>query len=180
MILHRLVPAVVLMALAAGAAPGATPAAAMAERRCDVQANVADMDPAGLNVRATPGGAVIGALKANGDWVRLHVTGQSGGWLRIDLATLYQDNGPVDEKTIFRGHGYVAVNKVGVETLNPGAILRATASDSGRVVFKGPMDEETAPKPTVLGCDGAFLQLRVGGVTGWTKDFCTNQRTTCS
>ncbi len=166
-------PLTVLFALAVGSAQAA-------ETRCDVLLNVADKDPAGLNVRAAPGGPVIGALKARTDWVRVHVTGQAGDWMRIDGATLYSDDLPRGEKVVFKGAGYVALRKLEIETLNPGAVLRALPSDAGKAVFKAPMGDDKAPKAQVIGCDGRFLNLRIGGVTGWTRDVCTNQRTTCS
>ena len=61
-------------------------------RACDVQLNVNDPDPAGLNVRAAPGGAVIGALKPKGEWVQVHVVGSSGAWASIEGATLYTED----------------------------------------------------------------------------------------
>jgi hypothetical protein len=173
--------AAVLLLVGLALAPiSATAAAAPPVRACDVLLNVTDPDPAGLNVRATPGGAVVGVLKAKGDWVRAHVTGDAGDWLRIDGAVLYDDALPNGEKSLFHGEGWAHVSKLGFETLNPRAEVRGAPGSSGPVIFTAPAEEEKIPKAQVLGCDGPFVKVRIGGVVGWTRDFCSNQRTTCS
>src|SRR5580704_1131751 len=75
---------------------------------CDAALDVADQDPAGLNVRATPDGAIIGKLKARGRWVEVEVTGQDGGWARIKSATLQADENDNNvEKLMWKGTGWV-------------------------------------------------------------------------
>ena len=64
------------------------PAARAAERRCDIEINVVDQDAAGMNVRGAPGGVVIGALKAKGRWVQVHLVGQDGDHLGRRRASL--------------------------------------------------------------------------------------------
>ena len=166
----------ILVALGGGAAEAAQPA----ERRCDVSLNVTDQDTAGLNVRSAPSGPVVGVLKARNAWVQVHVVGAAGDWLRIDRGRLIDDALSGGEKAVFSGQGFVHVSKLGVESLNPGGVLRATPFEGGRVVFKAPMDDAKIPKAVVLGCEGPFLQLRVGGVVGWTREYCSNQYTTCA
>ncbi|MFI4936725.1 MAG: hypothetical protein ACHP7N_19145 [Caulobacterales bacterium] len=149
-------------------------------RACDVRLNVTDQDPAGLNVRAAPAGAVIGALKAKGAWVQVHVTGQAGEWARIDGATLYDDALADGERPMFKGAGFVAFSKLGIEELKPNAQILAGPSDDARRLLAIPNEDESLlPPALVLGCSGAFLQVRVQGVVGWTRGFCANQRTTC-
>ncbi|MGA0600461.1 hypothetical protein ACO2Q3_07110 [Caulobacter sp. KR2-114] len=174
--------AALLAAVAAVAIPNGRPASAMqlAARTCDVRLNVIDQDPAGLNVRAAPGGGVIGVLKARNAWVETHVVGQMGEWLRIDEAVLIDDDQPDGEKRLFKGDGYVHVSKLGFETLNPNGVVRALPGGRGAVVYRAPTDEAKIARAQVLGCDGAEVQVRVGAVTGWTRDFCSNQRTTCA
>src|SRR5580704_2507687 len=93
----------VAVALAAGSG-----AAQAAITPCDVSVDVADQDPAGLNVRATPDGAIIGKLKARGRWVEVEVTGQDGGWARIKSATLQADENDNNvEKLMWKGTGWV-------------------------------------------------------------------------
>ena len=166
----------IFLALGGGVAGAAQPA----EKHCDVNLNVTDQDPAGLNVRSAPSGPVVGVLKARNAWVQVHVVGSAGDWLRIDRGRLIDDALPGGEKAVFSGQGCVHVSKLGVESLNPGGVLRATPSQSGRVVFKAPMDDAKVPKAVVLGCEGPFLQVRVGGVVGWTRQYCSNQYTTCA
>lgn len=172
-----------LAALAVAAAPAALHGATaqpVPERTCDVRLNVTDQDPAGLNVRATPGGAVIGTLKARNTWVETHVVGQVGDWMRIDEAVLIDDALADGEKTVFHGRGFVHVSKLGFEVLNPGAAIHAQPSEDAPVVLRTPPDEDHAPKAQLLGCAGAYVQVKVGVVAGWTRQFCSNQRTTCA
>ncbi len=164
------------LALGGGVAEAAQPG----ERHCDVNLNVTDQDPAGLNVRLAPSGPVVGVLKAKNAWVQVHVVGSAGDWLRIDRGRLIDDALPGGEKVVFSGQGFVHVSKLGLESLNPGGVLRATPSEAGRVVFKAPIDDAKIPKAVVLGCDGSFLRIRVGAVVGWTRQYCSNQYTTCA
>ena len=149
---------------------------------CDIKLNVTDPDPAGLNVRASPDGAVIGALKAKDRWVQAHVTGDAGAWASIDHATLIQDETGGPDVTVFHGHGFVAFSKLGIETLNEGAAVLAAPAPDAKVLIKFPNDKDASelPKAEALGCDGSFLKVRVSGVVGWTQQFCSNQLTTCN
>jgi hypothetical protein len=147
---------------------------------CDVRLNVTDQDPAGLNVRASPGGAIVTALKAKGRWVQVHVTGQSGEWARIDDAKDIRDETGQPEKPLFNGGGWVAFSKLGIEELNSVAFIRDAPADDARTLLKiQEGDEAKLPHATVLGCSGDFLKVRVGAVIGWTRDYCSNQLTTC-
>jgi|GEM_PF-1032774 len=146
---------------------------------CDVKLNVTDQDPAGLNVRASPGGAVVTALKARNRWVQVQVTGQSGEWARIDRATFISEDN-AGGTAIFRGLGWVAFSKLGIEELNQQALILAEPKDGARTVLKiSEGDEANVPKAEVLGCDGLYLKVRVKGLVGWTQNYCSNQFTTC-
>ncbi len=162
----------------AGALQGAVASAQTVA--CDIKLNVTDQDPAGLNVRATPGGAIVTALKAKGRWVQVHVTGQSGEWARIDDAREIRDETGQPEKLLFKGAGWVAFSKLGVEDFDSRARLFAAPNEKAKVVLslEGSGDA-TAPAESILGCDGDWLRLRVMGVVGWTNAWCTNQLTTC-
>lgn len=174
----RLAAAIGLAAMTAGLPPAQASAAA-GTTACNVRLNVTDQDPAGLNIRASPGGAVIGALKARGRWVRVHVTAQTGAWMRIDVAHFISEE-TGEEHQVFRGTGYVAVSKLGIDELNFGArILAEPAEDAGVLQKIEEGDEAKLPKAEVLGCWGNYLKVRVNGQVGWTRDFCTNQLTTC-
>ena len=146
---------------------------------CDVQLNVTDQDPAGLNVRASPGGAIVTALKAKGRWVQVRVTGQSGEWARIDRATFISEDN-AGGTAIFRGVGWVALSKLGIEELNQQALILAEPKDGARTLLKiSEGDEANVPRAEVLGCDGLYLKVRVKGLVGWTQNYCSNQFTTC-
>ena len=54
----------------ASEAAAAAPPVATAQA-CDVTLNVHDPDPKGLNVRATPSGRVVTALKPDGEWTEV-------------------------------------------------------------------------------------------------------------
>jgi SH3-like domain-containing protein len=146
---------------------------------CDVKLNVTDQDPAGLNVRAMPAGAVVTALKAKNRWVQVRVTGAEGAWARIDRATFISEDNS-GGTVIFHGVGWVAFSKLGIEELNQQAVILAEPRDGARTVLKLAADDEAnVPKAEVLGCDGTYLKVRVKGVVGWTQHFCSNQFTTC-
>jgi hypothetical protein len=147
---------------------------------CDVKLNVIDQDPAGLNVRASPGGAIVTALKAKGRWVQVHVTGQSGEWARIDDGREIRDEMGEPEKPLFNGAGWVAFSKLGIEELNSVAFIRDAPVEDARTLLKVQEgDESKRPHATVLGCSGQFLKVRAGAVVGWTREYCANQLTTC-
>jgi hypothetical protein len=148
---------------------------------CDVKLNVTDQDPAGLNVRASPGGAVVAAVKAKGRWVRVEVTGQDGAWARIKTATLEADeNDNPSGEVIWKGVGWVAFSKLGVEEFDSRARFLAAPNEQAKMVLSlEGYGDKTAPAEAILGCGGDWLQVRVRGVVGWTHAWCTNQLTTC-
>jgi len=164
----------------AAALMGANVASAEAPiQACDVKLNVTDQDQAGLNVRATPDGAVLTALKARNRWVQAHVTGADGAWARIDRATFISEDN-AGGTAIFHGVGWVAFSKLGIEELNQQAVILAEPKDDARTVLRIAGDDEAkVPKAEVLGCEGLYLKVRVKGVIGWTQNFCSNQFTTC-
>jgi len=168
-----------LLALCAALTAASPGLAAPAIRACDVKLNVTDPDPAGLNVRDAPDGKVIGALQAKGRWVQVHVTGDAGGWMRIDQAMLYDDMLAEGQQALSPGAGFVHVSKLGIESLDGGARVLAEPKDGARLLLTAPLDPDQSPTAEVLGCDGAYIEVRVAGVTGWTKSFCSNQYTTC-
>jgi hypothetical protein len=101
--------------------------------------------------------------------------------MAIDWAILYDDRPPDGEHQVFKGVGFVAVSKLGIETLDPGAEIFDAPRDGARRLLKiTATDESKIPKAQVLACAGDYLKVRVGDVVGWTNGFCSNQRTTCS
>jgi SH3-like domain-containing protein len=155
-------------------------AAGAAERACDVDINVMDQDPKGMNVRATPNGAVTGALRARGQWIQLHVVAQDGEWMRFDNAVLYDDKFADGEGPIKPDHGWAHVSKLGVESFAANAEIRLAPDQASRVLANAGANPDAQPRPVVLACTGEWLQVRWKGVTGWTRDACANQNTTCS
>jgi hypothetical protein len=172
--IRRLLCGVLAAATLAQAAQAATVA-------CDARLNITDQDPAGLNVRASPGGPVLTALKAKGRWVRVEVTGQDGAWARIRSATLEADeNDNPDGRVLWKGAGWVAFSKLGIEEFDSRARFHAAPSEQSNLVLTlAGYGDKTATAEAVLGCDGGWLQVRVKGVVGWTNSYCTNQLTTC-
>jgi SH3-like domain-containing protein len=166
--------------LAAGAALTLLGACAQAETvACDVQLNITDQDPAGLNVRAAPAGAVITSLKARNRWVQVDVTGVDGAWARIEKATFISEDN-AGGTVIFHRLGWVAFSKLGIEELNPQSTIFAAPRDDAQVLLRiNEGDEAKIPAAEVLGCEGTWLKVRVSGKVGWTQNFCSNQFTTC-
>jgi hypothetical protein len=148
-------------------------------RACDVKLNIADQDPAGLNVRATPGGTIIGALKPKNRWVQLHVSGSSGAWAAIDSATLITED-RAEGRPMSPSHGFVAFSKLEINELKQQAFIYAAPSQDSKVLLTiSEADEANLPHAQVLDCDGEFLKVRVNGIVGWTANYCSNEFTTC-
>jgi SH3-like domain-containing protein len=147
---------------------------------CDVQLNITDQDPAGLNVRASPGGAVIAAVKAKNRWVQVEVTGQSGAWARIKSATLYSDE-DAGGTLLWKGSGWVAFSKLGIDHFDGRTRIRTAPSEDAKVLLslEGYDDSTAPPAEAILGCDHYWLKVRVKGVVGWTNYYCSNELTTC-
>ena len=170
----------IAMGVAATMLANATSAQAQV-KSCDAAVNITDQDPAGLNVRASAGGAVVTALKAKGRWVRVEVTGKDGAWARIKTATLEADeNDNPSGKLLWKGVGWVAFSKLGVEEFDSRARFFAAPSEQAKLVLSlEGYGDKTASAEAILGCDGDWLEVRVKGVVGWTHVWCTNQLTTC-
>jgi hypothetical protein len=167
----------VLMPLVvAHAALAATPKPQVATT-CNVMVDVTDSDPKGLNVRAAPGGNVLTALVDHGDWMELHVTGELGDWYAIDRAEQINNDNPDEGGVVWRGNGYVHRKTVGLSGLQQGATLYADHSEKSRAVVKN-ADGDQATE--LLGCSGNFYKVHIKKGTGWTKQVCTNENTTCS
>jgi hypothetical protein len=165
------------LAAAAWAAAGAATAQTVA---CNIDLNITDQDPAGLNVRASPGGPILAAVKARGRWVQAHVTGASGDWARVETATFINEAGP-EVKVLWKGVGWVAFSKLGIDHFDARTRIRAAPSEAAKVLLSlEGYDDSTAPHAeAILGCDGYWLKVRVKGVVGWTNYFCSNELTTC-
>lgn len=142
---------------------------------CNVTVDVVDQDPKGTNVREVPGGKIVAVLPTpmNDDWIEVHLLGQAGDWFLIDGATRIGDG----EKSVFRGKGYVHKSVVGASGLESGARVYADHDDKSRIfALSGSVDEGVK----FLGCWNDFAKINLKSITGWTKELCLNQRTTCS
>jgi len=173
--------AAALIAASALGLPGVTAStdAPTPVRACDAKLNVIDQDPAGLNIRGAPAGAVIGALRGRDRWVQVHVTGQAGTWARIDRAVWISEEDGADHP-LFSGVGYVAFSKIGMNELRTQSEILAAPAEGAHVLLKiSEGDESKLPKADVLGCSGEYVEVRVRGMIGWTRDYCSNEFTTC-
>ena len=152
---------------------------------CDIQLNIVDPDPKGLNVRSAPGkppGAVIAVIPKADEWTEVHVVGQAGDWLLIDRAETVDDDAPEGMREVFRGGGWVHSSGLGISELitGEGTVRRAAPSDDAAVVRRiVDYDDEPASK-RVLGCRGPWLEIDADGTRAFTRTWCNNERTTCS
>jgi hypothetical protein len=146
-----------------------------ADALCNIRVDVTDSDPKGTHVRATPGGKIIATLPspAVDDWVEVHVIGQSGDWFLIDSATAVGD----DEKTIFKGRGYLHKSVVGASGLQNGTTIWTEHDVASRALDRSAPGDQAV---TLVGCWQDFAKVRVKKGDGWTKGLCLNQRTTCA
>ena len=151
----------------------------VAPQACNAVVDITDSDPKGTNVRSEPGGAVITALKNPTDygWIEIHLTAQLGDWFEIDRAKLIDDDLPPDGKILFQGKGYLHKSVVGVSGMQNGAIVYR--DHDIRTDLIDPHADGDQPVD-LLGCWGDFLKVRVKKGVGWTKEICTNMKTTCA
>ena len=148
------------------------------KQTCNVEVDITDTDPNGTNVRATPGGDVITALKnsSSDGWILVHLTAQAGDWYKIDRAKLIDSNLPSGEKIIFQGAGYLHKSVVGVSGMQNGGVVYRNHD-----IRTEPIDAHAVGDQPVelLGCWGTFLKVHVRKGIGWTEHACTNMNTTC-
>jgi hypothetical protein len=155
------------------------------DHSCDIRLDIVDPDPKGLNVRAAPGkppGKVIAVIPQADEWTEVHVVGQAGDWLLIDLAQTVDDDAPQGMREIFRGGGWVHASGLGVSelTTGEGTVLRAAPSEDALVVRRIVGDGDEPLHKRVLGCRGPWLEIEADGKRAFTRTWCNNQRTTCS
>ncbi|HWG05320.1 MAG TPA: hypothetical protein VG271_09940 [Beijerinckiaceae bacterium] len=150
---------------------------AASTQSCNAIVDITDADPKGTNVRATPGGAILSALKNPGEgWIAVHLTGQQGDWYAIDRANLIDAGGSMEGRVIFRGTGWLHTSVVGISGVQAGGtIFRDHDAKSAPIEHAG--GDETVD---LLGCWEEFLKVHVEKGTGWTKQVCTNMNTTCA
>jgi hypothetical protein len=149
-----------------------------APQACNAVVDVTDTDPKGTNVRSSPGGAVITALKNPTDngWIIVHLSAQLGDWYEIDRASLIDNDLPPDGKVLFQGKGYLHKSVVGVSGMQNGGIVYR--NHDIRTDLIDPHADGDQPVE-LLGCWGEFLKVHVKKGIGWTTQVCTNMNTTC-
>jgi hypothetical protein len=162
------------------ASPTVAAVAVPGRQSCDVEINVVDPDPAGANLRATPGGKVVTRLRARGSsdaWVSVHATAQLGDWIEIDGATLNDPELPAGEKPLYHGRGYLHRSLLGLDGLQNGTTIYSDHDSASRTIDDdAPGDQRVA----FLGCWHEFYHIRVGKGVGWTRGACLNMLTTCA
>ena len=176
--MRRLILAAAALAWASGAIAETTP--------CSGKLDIADQDPAGLNVRASPDGPVIAKLKARGRWVEVTVTGQAPGpsgaaWARITAARMEADeNDQTTDQRLWKGVGWVAFSKLEVSEFDSRDRFFAAPNEHSKLVLSLEKHiDEGVNADALLSCDHDWLQVRIQGIVGWTHTWCTNQLTTC-
>jgi len=149
--------------------------------RCDVSAYVVDQDPAGLNVRSGPNQSfkVIRRLpnqKVEG--IRVHITGTSGDWVRIDKA---MEQGGDPDRILFHGSGWVYSSLLGVSGMaitEGGTNLYQDKSTNSSVVIRVPGADDSLK---IRGCAGRWMFVEYKDRRGWAAPgtLCANPLTTC-
>jgi SH3-like domain-containing protein len=153
---------------------------AEAVKTCKVSAYIADADPNGLNVRATPdkNGAILKRLVRGGGDISLDIIGSAGtGWVKITNAW----HGDTDEE--FKGSGWVfasllATGTRGYPNYDSPAKLYSEPDKKGKVSATLPAEAEA----TVLDCAGRWIKISYQGKIGWLapENQCGSPFTTCS
>jgi SH3-like domain-containing protein len=152
----------------------------MSTKPCSVGAYVADNDPNGLNVRATPdkiGKIIHRLIKGDGD-ISLDITATSGGgWVKITNAW----HGDTGEE--FNGTGWVfatmlATGTKGFPNYDSPAKLYSTPSKKSKVLMQIPAENEVV----ILDCRGNWAKVSYKGTSGWLArdNQCGSPFTTCN
>lgn len=144
---------------------------------CDTEAYLIDDDPKGTNVRAKPdkNSSIVKTLKDR-DAIVVKISGSGNGWFEIASA---ETVGGENDKTIFRGRGWIHSSLVGMDVANAEPKLFAAPTKNSRVLKKLiPDGSEIKP----IACQGKWVQARSGNLTGWLapETQCANPLTTCS
>ena len=157
----------------APAKPAAAPVVA-----CDVNAYVVEEDEKGLNVRSGPGKdyPVIAVLSDKEDEQLVHITGISGGWMKVSTAEA------LDGRSLFKGTGYIFASKLGTSVRPDSkggyqARLYQEADLKSPVVGKLPGEDGVV----LLSCKGKWVQVKSQNLKGWLspEGQCPNPVTTC-
>jgi uncharacterized protein YraI len=144
--------------------------------RCDVEAAAIG----GLNVRSGPGKTyeVIRNLPSqNVEGMRVHITGVSGEWVRIDRAV---EEGGDSDRALFHRAGWVYAPLLfvsGVAITEGGTNLYQDTTKKSRVIIRVPGGDDA----TVRGCHGQWVFVEYNKRRGWAAPgtLCTNSLTTC-
>lgn len=148
--------------------------------RCDAEAYVTDRDPNGLNVRSAPdkSASIVGNLpNSKVEGIRVHLTGSSGEWVRIDHAL---EQGSDNDRDFIRTEGWVFAPLLGVggmSVIKGGSPLYLSHSSSSTILTIVPADGSMS----VHGCYGNWLYVQYKQIKGWgaPRTLCANPLTTC-
>ena len=169
---------IALIATALSGSVSQTPMGGDILSNCDVDAYVIDPDPKGMNVRSGPGTSykIIGNLpKQDVEGIGVHITASKGDWVRIDLAV---EEGGEQERTFFKGEGWLYGPLLGVDGIGGGTKLYLRPRTGSRVVGSMPGGGDGA---TVRGCQGKWMYVEYKKLRGWAAPgtLCSNSLTTC-
>ena len=147
--------------------------------QCKVYAAVLDEDPAGLNVRKSPGGAIIGTLPEQSSFTVVEIRGK---WARVTdfelPAGAERKDWPAYPK---QDWGWVHTSLLGTFTRDLRTSFYSGPSEQSKQIV---IEEEYELKILFLGCRGSWLNVRVPGKHKgplWVKqeDTCPLAWTTC-
>lgn len=156
-------------------------AAPEVSNQCKVYVAVLDEDPAGLNVRETPGGVIIGTLPGQSYFAVIEIRGK---WARVADFELPAGAERKDwPKYPKQESGWVHTSLLGTSTRSlPTSFYSEPSEKSKRIIID---DEDSIDlRLFFVGCRGSWLNVRVPGKHKgplWVKqeDTCPLAWTTC-
>jgi uncharacterized protein YraI len=146
-----------------------------------VPCNVEAAANGGLNVRSGPGKtykAIRNLPNQNVEGMRVHITGASGEWVRIDRVI---EEGGNPDRTLFHGAGWVyapLLSVSGMAITEGGTNLYQDTTKKSRVIIRLPGGDDA----TVRGCHGEWIYVEYNKKKrGWAapNTMCANSLTTC-
>ena len=174
---RRIISCLVVTLAGLAATSAGMAAASGAPVACDLDAYLANADPAGTNVRSGPGSAAPVILRAPADHEAIAaVTGFHDGWFRVER--LEQAGTGHDQVLLAGRQGWIHRSGLRVDVAPADPTLRQHPRADSRIVRRLQGEQEGV---VLLGCSGAWAKVRVGDDTGWLSPAgqCANPLTTC-
>ncbi|MCK5898015.1 MAG: hypothetical protein KAG06_02965 [Methylococcales bacterium] len=156
---------------------------------CAVYAYVTDPDPAGLNVRASPKGKILGIIPTHdASGVTVKIVDAKQGWMKIQEIEILDAGTEFDMPSNGWVHGSMLTVDFRIQQGDRDiSLYQAPVNTPKKIQIFHTDKNEPLPKITnILDCRSGWLKVTVKkakkAIKGWlaAKNQCSNPLTTCS